>query len=405
MMQRTAHSGRGRFIAFMTSALACSEASHVTPTVVPVDTATPVIVHEAAAWDQLPVLEVDTIPVIVVGRGNEPGHVLRSVTSALITADLLLVADEATSEVRVFGTDGQFVRRIGSGGGGAGPIETLRAMQLRGDTLFVFDGAGRRMHFFSLDGEVLATESLVYAPSSRYRLADGSLAGVTPGDEVPDSITGVRQARAHVLHYAEAGAEPDTVARYMADEAWVTPGPSGSTSWILPFGRTPRVAFDDDDAVIACDEDFGYRQIAWQSGEERRVRVAVDARPVTNLDVARYRDAWGDYALGRGSAFALRFGSLSPDIFFRQTIPECGDVRIASDGHIWIAEYVLLRAIPREWTVFSVTGDLVARVRMPDGYRAASMTADRIVAVRSSPEGRAEVAVYINPVASAHQSR
>ena len=357
-----------------------------------------VVVHPADAWEQLPILEIDSLPLVTIGAVDEPGHALRNVAAAIIAGDLLLIADGASAEVRAFRLDGSLVRRFGRRGQGDGESESLRAIQLTGDTLIVFDGAGRRMHLFSLAGDRLATVSLVIAPDTRFQLPDGSLAGLATGDEVPDSASGVRRAHAHVLLRTSASADADTLTTLLAGEAWVTPGPGGNVSWILPFGRTPRILFDDLHAVITCENDFGFRFVPWDGSDQRTVRIDLAPHPVTELDVARYRDAWGDHALERDRAFALRFGSLPPDIFFRQYIPECGDARIASDGRIWIGEYTFLDTVPREWTVFSPAGDLVSRIRLPPGFRTAAVTPDHITAIRTGANGADRVAVFRNPL-------
>jgi len=56
-------------------------------------------------------------------------------------------------------------------------------------------------------------------------------------------------------------------------------------------------------------------------------------------------------------------------IEFPDTVPAIRDLRVATDGHLWVREYVSDLGEP-DWTVFSPEGEIVARAVMAPALRA-----------------------------------
>jgi hypothetical protein len=268
-----------------------------------------------------------------------------------------------------------------------GESDDSAALQLIGDTVLVWEPAERRIQTFTPDGHRSVTSWTETAAHARFRLPDGTLAGVAPGPDPPPP-SGIRRPRHYVLRYHPGDSPADTLREVSGEPLWIQPGASGPQSWRLPFGPVPAIGFDANHVYVACEDDaFRYDVLDWTGLVARRVQVETAPPPVTEEDAAAYREAWSRWAMTRGSAYSARFGDLPSAILFRDRRPACSDVRISTDHRVWIAEYVQLDAVPREWTVFGADGALLGRVRVPEGLRLTHVTADRAVAIQTAPGG------------------
>lgn len=80
------------------------------------------------------------------------------ISDGVITSGGLFVL-AGGGEVRQYGLDGTFLRRLGRSGQGPGEFLTTTSIRLLDQTVEIHDQAQRRMVVFSLDGEVLETRS------------------------------------------------------------------------------------------------------------------------------------------------------------------------------------------------------------------------------------------------------
>ncbi|HEY0809311.1 MAG TPA: 6-bladed beta-propeller, partial [Longimicrobiales bacterium] len=71
---------------------------------------------------------------------------------ALDRNGLIYVANGMPNEIRVFKTDGSFVRRFGKPGGGPGEFRRITAMRLMRDTLLIEDTGSGRFTTYTTDG-------------------------------------------------------------------------------------------------------------------------------------------------------------------------------------------------------------------------------------------------------------
>ena len=177
-----------------------------------------------------------SVEVVTVGReaasdAGEPDE-FGLIQAAVLTDDgQLVVADAYASQVRVFTSDGGFVRAFGRRGAGPGEYQRLQGLGLLGDTLIVLDGGNARMTLMSIEGEQYGTWRWfpISGPASMIRyypvgLREGYVFGVA--------------GNVHLLPSGPA----DTVPMLRPDDVPSTmlrcPGPDGSIRFFsAPFAR------------------------------------------------------------------------------------------------------------------------------------------------------------------------
>jgi hypothetical protein len=91
--------------------------------------------------------------------GGTPDAMFYSTPQIAVADDgNIYVLDREDSSVRIFGPDGELLRRFGREGQGPGELEYGRGITIAGDRLLIADGLGRtRILVFTLDGEPVAT--------------------------------------------------------------------------------------------------------------------------------------------------------------------------------------------------------------------------------------------------------
>jgi hypothetical protein len=127
-----------------------------------------------------------------IGSINQVNYSLGEVQRIAVDATgRMAVTQPRSFEVRMFSSDGRYIRTIGKQGSGPGEFRRVGGVGFRGDTLWVADAALSRITMFSPAGEVLNTLTVTgpsvegsIRPSIPYAItSDGSLLGeVIAGD-------------------------------------------------------------------------------------------------------------------------------------------------------------------------------------------------------------------------------
>ncbi len=111
--------------------------------------------HPVAVWS------VSPEPSLVIGPddGSPDAEFWNIVGISRLADGSWAVADQGSTEVRVFSTSGMFLRSIGGKGEGPGEMASLWQLFASGDTLIAVDGSGVA-HRFKPDGSFLDRQSL-----------------------------------------------------------------------------------------------------------------------------------------------------------------------------------------------------------------------------------------------------
>lgn len=172
----------------------------------------------------------------------------------------IIVADRGSSELRVFGPDGEFVARHGGPGGAPGEFRVITDLVHAADSLFVYDQGLRRMSVFSPDDgfvRAFSSDRLTFRPAGRN--ADGSFAfggvDLEPTGGMPEEG---RTRDSHLYVRLDPQGEPaDTLFQFAGPERLVEMVTAGER--VRP--QLTQVVFAANPRLIA-----GGRHIAFTSG-------------------------------------------------------------------------------------------------------------------------------------------
>ncbi len=101
-------------------------------------------------------LQIDDTPLLTIG--DDPDEALHGITAAVLTDDVLILAEVSTHSLRFYNRrTGALIRAVGQKGEGPGDFGNLSLLQAVGDRLYTFDSWLRRVTVWTLDGEVERT--------------------------------------------------------------------------------------------------------------------------------------------------------------------------------------------------------------------------------------------------------
>lgn len=315
----------------------------------------------ARAW------RVDTIPILTIGGDTrESTHQLHRVRDAVRLVDgSIVLADGGSSQLRVYGANGDFLRAIGRPGRGPGEFSDLDAVWLLPpDSIAAHDREQGRVLIFDASGEHARSVTLDPSLQRVRRAPGGDFVGFTWAPQ--ESPRALGEVWWESFRYARYGADGS-----LTNEIAVLPGLEYSnTMWqdrplhaSRSLGHAAVEAAGPD--VLYYSDTRSYRilvhelngrlaRIILRSGAVRAVTGDIrdryiDERLATRSDPAE-RAAWARYFL---------------TISFPETLPVWGQLETDPEGNLWAAEFAAPSARVIPWSVFSSAGHWLTDVILP----------------------------------------
>ena len=305
----------------------------------------------AQGLDDLPNWRVSSSPILSIGLvdGPEP-YLLYDVTSLRLTSrGQIIVANAGTRELRVFDSDGAFVRAVGRRGQGPGEYQHLTGIELFArDSLIVFDRDLRRLSVFSPSGQFLRS-FLVEAPGGSAAPVE-ALVGVVDGKAL---MVGARYRDAPE-YPARIGIEritntifsvdlTDGVVRTVTDVSGTERGyivrESGMSFAPLPHRRWAVIAAFSGGLLVGDNALPTVRVLTPNGAFQRAFDVPFAIHQLSNDErvawidrmIARYPDLPPERAAEQ-SRTILEFGGPMVAPRYARIIPD-------GDGRFWVQEY------------------------------------------------------------------
>ena len=96
------------------------------------------------------------------GQGHE--YEFTTISQVSVHRDTVFVVQNGLPEIRAFGSDGRYIRTIGTSGSGPGEFISAPTIGFLGDTLWAIDADGRRISYYTSTGSLLSTVHLPPIP-------------------------------------------------------------------------------------------------------------------------------------------------------------------------------------------------------------------------------------------------
>jgi hypothetical protein len=333
-------------------------------------------------------------PELTIGEADgEEVYLFQSIAAArFLSGGRVVVADRGLLELRIYGPDGRFQRRVGRRGNGPGEFVHIGGVWLTSTgEIAVWDGRSRRITRFDDQGHLKNTHTVRENPlGGNLEVYLGSfsndeivLASLHLGTRAPDEV-------------------PDRwmLGRFALDGSYR--GPVGSARGMRRFNGYP-IPFSPIPAAIVYGDSLylvdGYEpEIAVRDARGlvvHSIRVP-PAEPVSghNAWSALERELRRRQAEGSTAFTNLLLGYMERGLVPRsRRLPQVGGLVGDSRGFIWVKAYdaledaVWLKAHPMspgvggEWRVVTSSGKVVSTVQLPPGVRPLEIDDSRLLGV------------------------
>lgn len=335
--------------------------------------------RESAGWtiDAKPALEIG------VEEGEEP-YMLSRVFDALRLPDgRILVGNSSTSEIRVFDSQGKFLRSVGRKGNGPGEfgeLTSVRFWRLRDGSFLGYDGGNLRVHLFD---STLAYQRTVRIESTRDGLraflqgvfADGSWQMLALVPELKNEPgTYLRSAQQFVRFNPDG--TPDSTLRRV----------EGRTRFVHQFGSITHFPFVPFTAepLAAAGEHLWVVNGGGTDLEQRNLRG--DLLRVVRLgrDVPRAADVYARYVESslatmdttRRAQYEHFYGLNHP---LPEHIPAYQAMLVDATSYVWLERFRLPGDTLPSWDVISPNGRWLGAVSVPPRLRVMQVGADFVL--------------------------
>lgn len=356
-------------------------------------------VSAAQSWSPEPVLEI--------GDALDPDYSLTAVRGMLVDEEgRVYLGQPEDGVIRVYSSDGRFLRAIGSRGRGPGEIQSLSAFGLLGDSLWISDLSQDRVTWFSLSG------GLLRARSWNLKLGEGDTRRAVPQEilreghavAAPTLTFGRRRIPEEYAALPVYLVTPDgTVDRELFSVA------ARKRALLMAFDRGRVVSsfqpLRDTPMVESLPGGRGLVEVhrpAAGSGDTARFRVVirgvrgdstggwfVDYRPVPVSEELR------DRYVARAAEKATRIPNGPPEgrarevareaLYLPKFHPPVSELVVGRAGRLWLQREMTGRK--KRWEAYSRSGRLLGEARLDEELRLLAGIGDTLWAARRSEVG------------------
>jgi hypothetical protein len=348
------------------------------------DSAGIVIVQNPSASHTGPALiRFATRPTLQIGveEGDRNYQFTEIVAATRLQDGSIAVADRISSEIRVFNSSGQFLRKVGRWGQGPGEFRYLRDVRaLPGDSLVAWDAVNDRFAVFDPKGNMVRT----FTPRGdsaretrpvgivRGALRNGTLFLYRVGRQPPPPVRAVVRDTLFVGVYTRDGAYVGPVGRFLGlatlqRDAGPTTRPDGRTVSQfslagVPFPRETLFRAGAEWLYVGEGETYEIKVYDRTGSLKRIVRMNSTPRPVTNAIIARHRKS----PRSRNSASRPAADVNIDKAFYPRTLPPYAALFVDGADRLWVQDY----PVPGEqarWNIFDRDGRLMGSAGTPAG--------------------------------------
>jgi hypothetical protein len=293
----------------------------------------------------------------------------------------VVVADRKNYELRVFGRDGQFVRRIGRRGDGPGDLQGIWSIyRLPGDVILVWDIRSHRLTWYTSDGKVRRTLNVDHPPSSDPHTTFDLFAVGPVGDEFLgfrgpfrfNPPAGIYHDSLTIYRVDAAGHVHPTAALRRGD-SWEFKQDGDIDFDDMPFTTQSSMATTRAGVWYTDGVNFELRFYAPDGHLRRIVRERRALAPVVASDAEGYRKAQIDQVKTEKLRNESTRGALvsSVEAAMKWLVMPThkaafASIKVDPSGDVWAGEFGDSTAVQR-WDHFDRSGRLLGVMTVPAG--------------------------------------
>lgn len=342
-------------------------------------------------------LRLDLSPTLVIGmREGVPYEFAQVRGAARLSNGSIVVADGASTELRLFDAQGTFVKLLGRKGGGPGEFPRVESVvHLRADTLAVIAGIGRAVYYDG-SGTFLWNINHYTSPIDRGSaglkmivgaFGDGSTVLVSVGNP-PPRTRGERWLQTYPVSLID---RRNATIRALGDLPI-------STFVMDEYPRPPWFA-----APIATANSSESFYIGL--GTEYSIREYTTPTRITRDDIDRYVLEWGKRWIRSTGADAEQERADLRDDPYESVVPAFSQFIVDRANRLWVRTPELRDApragqlnsmplVPSAWSVFDRNGAWLCNVTLPANSQPLEIGADYVLAVARDADGLETVVLY-----------
>jgi hypothetical protein len=363
-----------------------------------------IVEHAAGVWDAAPEWGLSPRPLAVIGGDITDDAELdlsNSQVGALLPDNRLLAASFQPAQLYVFNADGSTQGTLGREGEGPDEYQFLSTLlDLGGDSVAAYDLFKRYVILFDADGAGLGRIEFPLTgtpipPQLIGRLDDGTWVFqiFNPLAEPPDDAPAIYRLPYPVLTWRDGAEGFDTTFTLLGAESERSSVEAGGRSVRLgrgiAYGANPFVGARGDLIWSTTSDVFTLTAHDAAGALRREVRLQRAPRAVTEADRERFK------ALVREQLERVRAmmppGMVESELAkvdqttFAENYPRIGQMLVDRLGRVWATPDIPVLDTLLTWGIFSPEGELLGKVRLPQGTLFAAAD-DRVVVRREDNE-------------------
>ncbi len=325
---------------------------------------------------------VPTDPTLTIGSvDGAPEEVLFRVTTGVRARDgRIVLGEDGSKQLRVFGADGMQLLSFGREGEGPGEFRTItRAQMLGGTRVFVYDDQLGRGTVFRLDGTV--QEVVVFEPYHAMDVPEsvspdssGGYWALTQTENYSWPSQGLTRSPALLLRYSPSGEIITELAEVPGNELYVPADKSHILAADAPYQRRAFLASGGGSAYFGNNDSFAIERY----GSEGQLELSIRYPPGEVRFEEVEEPATVSFRFRTGADTYERVVLSGPDAY-PDTLPGFSKVFIDQNQLIWVNPYRDTAPWDGRWKVFGPDGGLRAFVKFPPNLSVLEVGGDYIL--------------------------
>lgn len=306
-------------------------------------------------------------PLLEIGLTDGDANYVFSDIQAGILLDngSIAVADNGSKQLRFYDSAGTFLQGTGRFGEGPGEFQWLSWIgECSADSLFVFDSVLKRVSVFTLDGAFvrsfeLASPASTLVPQHLTCDRQGHLL-VGTRRIIADQERGPYRTTASVWVADTEGQVSTRIGRFPGDERYRFSRSDGPRA----LGRRTVQAIGGDRIFVGTGDSFRIRVYVLDGDALPPIVVEQVPRPITDADIDRFIE---EQVAGIDDPDQRRFRYRQwEELDYPAVFPPYSDLRVDSDGNLWVRTYPIPGDEMVRWRIFDPQGTEVARLDVPE---------------------------------------